>query len=131
MRVHEAMKPDVRALDQREPLAFAQVVLLFSTFRHLPVVDGARRVVGMLTARDLLDGLDEIDPEQPFTVRAAIRRPPVTIGRDEDVEDALRRMRREGIHALPVTDAGAHLVGIITDVDVLAALVARRGDCAG
>lgn len=52
-------------------------------------------------------------------VRERMTPNPVTITPDTSVSDAMRLMREKRIRRLPILDAHAHLVGIITDSDLL------------
>ena len=69
--------------------------------RHLPVLDGGRRLVGIVTDRDL---------RQVILVR-----------------DAARLMHQRKIGALPVVKNG-RLVGILTETDVLRTFAEVRGE---
>lgn len=78
-----------------------------------PVVDPRRRLVGIVSRRDLVNGLangsplaDIVEPEV------------VTTAPDEMVADALARMLEEGVDHLPVVEDG-RLVGMCTRTDVL------------
>lgn len=44
---------------------------------------------------------------------------PVTIGVEESVEAAERLMATYGIRGLPVVDAGGHLVGVVSQTDLM------------
>ena len=54
----------------------------------------------------------------PMPVRRFMRQPVVTIGADASVREAAALMRERGIRHLPVLDARARLVGIVTDRDL-------------
>ncbi len=44
---------------------------------------------------------------------------PVTVSPDTPVSDARVKMKRENIHRLPVIDKNGHLIGIVTEKDIL------------
>ena len=125
MQIFEVMTKPVRTVREDESTEPAKWALKFWSCRHLPVVDGAGRVVGMLTPTDLLEAIGERDTPAPVTVREVMRRPALTIAQSERVEAAVPRMRKGGVHALAVVDGAERLVGIVTDVDVLAALASE------
>jgi acetoin utilization protein AcuB len=57
--------------------------------------------------------------------------PVTTIAPDADLAAAVESMMADRIGCLPVTEDGSHLVGIITETDLLRALrdlLAARGD---
>ncbi|WP_026321236.1 CBS domain-containing protein [Arhodomonas aquaeolei] len=103
--------------------------------RHIPIVDGRYRLVGLVSDGDVLRSLS------PFTHTAAerdrdrftLRRPihqimtrvPETIIADVDLRECARRMSGRGVGSLPVVD-GETLVGIVTWQDVLAAVADGR-----
>ena len=100
-----------------------------------PVLDDTGRVIGVVSAGDLL--VKEAVQAQGTSLIAALRhvheddkaagvtaadlmtRPAVTIGPDAPVEEAARLMYDKRVKRLPVTRAGGKLVGIVSRVDVL------------
>ncbi len=89
------------------------------------------RPVGMVTDRDLALSLlaEDLGDLDRLTVGDLIR-PGELVGADadEDVVDAVRRMRKHGVRRLPVTDDRGVLVGIFTLDDALAHLVGQLHD---
>jgi CBS domain-containing protein len=82
------------------------------------------RPIGILTDRDIVIGVIAEDPEElsRFLVGDVMSFDVTTAYEDEDVDDVLARMRREGIRRVPVIDDDETLVGIIALDDVLEAL---------
>jgi CBS domain-containing protein len=101
--------------------------------RHLPVVDGDRRVVGMLSDRDVRGAIG--DPTHALqTARGTPRlhemrvartmsRPAFTVPADTPVGQVANYFIDRRIGAIPVVDADDTLVGIVSYVDVLRALL--------
>jgi CBS domain-containing protein len=96
--------------------------------RHLPVVSG-REVVGVVSDRDLLELTGWLSKRQREVLEAPsgpvgahTRKPPITIGPEDDLELALDVLLAERIGCLPVTVEG-QLVGMITEMDLLSAYV--------
>ena len=83
----------------------------------LPVGEGAT-LVGMITDRDLVLQVvaKDLDPHK-VPVSDVCTQDPVTVGADESLHDALRRMAKEQVRRLPVL-SGGRLVGIIAQADV-------------
>ncbi|MDE2093393.1 MAG: CBS domain-containing protein [Burkholderiales bacterium] len=81
--------------------------------------DGKPTPVGLVTDRDLVVEVmaGAVDPEI-VRVGDLIVAEPVTAVDTELVFDAVWHMRSQGIRRLPVVDAQAHLVGIVTLDDV-------------
>jgi len=119
MRVADVMTRRVSALREHDTVQRASSVLRSRSFRHLPIVDSRGRVIGMVTPSDLLRIAGQGN-HRGIPV-SEVMRPVVTIEEDEMLHRAVALFSREGTHALPVVGAGNRLVGIVTDVDVLAA----------
>ncbi|KAA9085490.1 magnesium transporter [Microbacterium radiodurans] len=77
------------------------------TVYTLPVVDAGRRVIGVVSLRDLL----RAGPDAPI---GELMQPAQTAGVDDDAESAARRCTDRGLLALPVVDSEERLVGILT-----------------
>jgi arabinose-5-phosphate isomerase len=79
----------------------------------VPIVDGGKRVVGVVTAGDLTR-LMERDPDfLERTVAEVMTRNPKVADPDELGSAAVRRMEMHGIMALPVQDDHGVLLGIV------------------
>jgi CBS domain-containing protein len=86
----------------------------------LVVVNAARRPVGIITDRDLMERVVAENGDASATlVRTIMTRDPTTIGEDDSIEEALRLMRSEGVRRLPVTDRTGQLVGLVSMDDIL------------
>jgi len=96
--------------------------------RHLPVIE-RNKLVGVVTDRDLRLATSALAPT-PFPpggkVSAVMCKAPFTADPSDPVEDAARTMREKKIGCLPITEDG-RLVGIITGLDLLDALVRMTG----
>lgn len=89
---------------------------------HLPVIDANGCVTGILTRRDLQLAA-RCFKEAPIEVGEVMHSPVTTIEPNADLTAAVERMRSDRIGCLPVsTDGGQHLVGILTETDLLRAL---------
>lgn len=96
--------------------------------RHLPVVDGERHLVGILSDRDLRTVLgDASRPFQPgdakvrmqsLRVADAMTRGAFSVHQDAPFHDVVRIFTDQRVGAVPVVDDGDRLIGIISYVDV-------------
>ncbi|HEU4368702.1 MAG TPA: CBS domain-containing protein, partial [Methylomirabilota bacterium] len=112
------------------PVAVAADLLRAGRIRHLPVVDGTGRLVGIVTDRDLRQLVfDPVVQEALGQTAAALSGLKVreimtwgvlSVRPDTDLRAAARLMRERRIGALPVVDNGG-VVGILSETDVLAA----------
>jgi acetoin utilization protein AcuB len=104
-----------------------QALMSDNRIRHVPIVDEAEKLVGLITQRSLLTALraEESDLSQfevsyilaKIQARHVMVEDVITIGQDVPIEEAARVMADEGIGCLPVME-GDDLVGIITDNDL-------------
>ena len=127
MYVRDAMSSKVITIGMDASLRDVKQVFDAAGFSHLVVTDH-RRVVGVLSDRDLMSNLS------PFIGKLAERsqdlaslnrrvhqfmsRHPKTIGPDQPVSLAGEIMLRDRISCLPVVDQDSQLLGIITLRDV-------------
>jgi len=84
--------------------------------------------VGIVTDRDIVvevlaGGLDY----RTVSVGEVMTRDPISVGEGEDVLDALKIMRRQGVRRLPVLTRAGTLAGIVA-IDDLLELVAEQFD---
>jgi len=132
--VEDVMTTSVVALTQDAD--YRQIVTILRQHRvsAVPVLDGARRVLGVVSEADLLPKLTA-EPLPAGTIRLAWRlsepaaaaataaelmtRPAITVTPDVTVADAARLMQARQVKRLPVVDDNGQLVGIISRADVL------------
>ena len=97
--------------------------------RHLLVVDGEERLLGVITDRDLRLATSALAPSPlpaGTSVADVMCRDPLTADVSDPVEDAAFRMRERKIGCLPVMEKD-ELVGIITGIDLLDAMLRMTG----
>jgi acetoin utilization protein AcuB len=104
-------------------------------FRHLPVVDGSRCVVGVVAFSDLRaelpvplslsTPLSSADHEalRDTTVAEIMAEAPATARDETALSVAVQALVDHRISCLPVVDEDGRLTGIITETDCLQALV--------
>lgn len=100
--------------------------------RHLPVVDGAGKVLGILSDRDVRRAVGDLmvsEGEDGLRVRTrnlrvieVASKGPLTVRPESSVSEAARLLVTRKIGALPVVDGAERLVGIVSYVDLLAVL---------
>jgi CBS-domain-containing membrane protein len=114
-------------------LTDAAALMLAHQVRHLPVVDAASNVVGMLSDRDLRTAIG--DPVQYVELRArrpdssthvkdAMSRPAVIVPYDRPLLELARSFADDRLGAVLVADGFGALLGIVSYVDVLRVLTA-------
>ena len=128
MLVKDIMRSPAVAIAPETRLEDAYRTMREKGIRHLPVLESGR-LVGVVTDRDLRLATSSLAPS-PFPpgsrVDEVMSRTPLTADRLDPVEDAARTMRERKIGCLPVVANGT-LVGIITGLDLLDALIRMTG----
>ncbi len=125
--VEEIMTRDVKTLRPSDAVYEAVRGMVRGGFRRYPVVDEAGKLVGIVTARDLValaSGREEdVSAADAFfgPVERVMTRNPLTVNPQFGVMAAVRRTTEAGIGVLPVVTAG-RLVGIVTEMDLLRAI---------
>jgi len=126
--VKEIMRRPVTVISAEATLGEAMHLFQSRGFRHLPVMDRGT-LVGVLTDRDLGFATSNLVPKPRSAtdpVSSAMTRTVLTADSLDPVEDAARIMREKKIGCLPVLD-GSELVGILTGMDLLDALMLLTG----
>ncbi|MET3925128.1 CBS domain-containing membrane protein [Devosia sp. 2618] len=142
----QIMSRDVQSVGPKTSLREALRHLREHHIKALPVVDNDNRVIGILTQTDLLDkadwGMAEAKPGLRARLRSVrnselrlkgkvedIMSAPVKAARPETaIAEIVPFMADAGLHHLPVVDAEGHLVGMVTQSDVMAAMFAVASD---
>jgi acetoin utilization protein AcuB len=126
LRVVDVMTRAPLTVTATETIGEADDLMSQNKIRQLPVVKG-KELVGIVTDRDLLSFLSGsllASPEQremalKTKVREIMTSDPITVGPDDDLEEAIELLIEEKVGGIPVVDETEGLVGIVTYVDVL------------
>ncbi len=85
----------------------------------VPIVDGSRRILGVITDRDIVVRVDaNATPAADVKAGEVMTAEPVTVRPDDDLHDVIDRMGEAGLQRVLVVDDGARLVGIISVSDL-------------
>jgi acetoin utilization protein AcuB len=128
--VSEAMRQEVFSVRDDQPVMEAVDLMATCRIRHMPVVDGEGRVVGMLSDRDVRSALGDPAgaarswPAEASRIRVsqAMTPDPIVIKADAPLSVAVSHLLSRGVGALPVVDGDGRLRGILSYIDVIRAL---------
>jgi predicted CoA-binding protein/predicted transcriptional regulator len=104
-------------------------------FRHLPVVDGSGKLIGMLSDRDIrlirpslafVNKEDAMVQLWSLSVQQAAVFDPISVKPETTLREAAELMLRWHVGGLPVVDVQEKLVGIITYTDLLREFVGHE-----
>jgi len=143
VRCADIMSRDLVTVEFATPLNEAWSLLHRHRIRALPVVDRARRVIGMVTLVDFLKHA-QLDPRDHLSLGRRIRHlltptpgiysdksevvgqimtsPVQTATEQESVVELVPRLSDQGLHHIPVVDDARRLSGMVTQSDLVAAL---------
>ena len=123
--VREIMATVVETLSLGDTLAIARRRMESGRIRHLPIVDGEERVVGLITHRRILEAWvshghpDDEDPAvvaRDVPIEMLMEKNVQTVTPDAPAAQAAALLETRKFGCLPVTERGK-LVGIVTEAD--------------
>jgi CBS domain-containing protein len=130
VRVRDFMTKDPVTLRQDDLLRQAVEIVVVRRIRHIPVLDEAGALVGIVTDRDVQGTLPSpLSAAAPEEYEALLETTPlsrimtrnvITVGADDLAAEAVETLLADRIDGLPVLEAG-RLVGIFTVRDALRA----------
>jgi CBS domain-containing protein len=110
--VEDLMTTAVIAVRASDSLELARDQMEVAGIRHLPVIDDAQQVVGILSNRDLLRARKgRVGDHMTVDV--------VTVLPSLKAAEAASRMRDLKIGSLPVVNEDQRLIGVVTETDFL------------
>lgn len=125
MKIKSLMVSHPITISKDASIEEALTVMKQNRIRHLPVVSQKNRLEGLVTLADLKEGLIPALIGDISLMDLMIQKP-ITVGPEDDIETAARRIYRHKIAGMPVVE-GKTLVGIITDSDILRTFIDMMG----
>lgn len=119
MKIEDIMTRDVRSCSPEETLGSAAQIMWEADCGAVPVVDAERRVIGIITDRDIcmashLQGV----PLRDASVGSAMAREIKCCTPQDTPATVQALMQQNKIRRVPVVDAERRLIGIITLADL-------------
>jgi CBS domain-containing protein len=117
-RLMDVMADDVACVREDVRLADAARLMLARSVRALPVVDEARRLVGILSKSDLVRG--EVEGKRADALVSSVMTPLVHgLPEDAPLAYAISLMSNQSLHEVPAVASDGRVVGMLTAVDAL------------
>jgi sulfide:quinone oxidoreductase len=140
--VRDVMTREVVSVRQGTALRAAAELMVAKKVSGLPVLDVEERLVGIVTEADFLSAINLEGGTLSNALEAVVRkrrvkkgmgtivddimtRSPITIRGDDTLESAVRRMDRNKVKRLVVTDGAQRVQGIVSRADVLSLYTAK------
>ena len=138
MFVSETMITNLISVGPDVTLSDARKLMKENNFRHLPIVDEAGKLIGIVTDRDMRDAspsslLSEEEYQKTLKrvmehkVSEIMTADPITVPVYYTLQDALMVISGKKVGALPVVDEDGYLIGIMSTRDLLKAFVNVMG----
>ncbi len=141
LRCEDVMSTQLKVVEWGTPLQEAWSMLREHRIKALPVIDRARRVVGIVTLHDFMrEASLELHEDWPNRLRRLLHASPLThstkpevvgqimtrqvrvVSADRPLAELVPLFAATGHHHIPVVGPEARLVGILTQSDLVAAL---------
>lgn len=127
MKIEDLMTTQVRVCGPNDSLSLAAQTMWEGDCGSLPVVDAHRRVVGMLTDRDVcMSAHLRGAPLWSLTVSDAMAKVVYACKQSDKLAAAADSMAEHQIRRLPVVDDEGKLVGLVTLTDLTHAATGKR-----
>lgn len=121
------MQRAVITLSDGDSLAYAWQVLSKNRIHQAPVMDDRSRLVGIVSERDLLTGINidsgRVVESLSRQVRDVMTSPVIAAAAVTDIRRIAAVMLTHGVAGVPIIDQNSNLVGFISRSDILQAVV--------
>jgi acetoin utilization protein AcuB len=130
MLVQDIMTRKVVAIDPEMPIIDVNKLMEQRNIRHFPILEKSQ-LVGIVSDRDIrVVGSEHPKAQKGVTLKDSVKKimksPVLTAHPLDPIEEAAKVLREHKIGAMPVLN-GEELVGIVTGIDFLEAMVKMTG----
>ncbi|MFP3982683.1 MAG: CBS and ACT domain-containing protein [Desulfurivibrionaceae bacterium] len=136
MLIQDWMAKDVMTVDENTSLMRATRTMKEKKIRRLPVVSHGK-LLGIVTDRDVKDASPSktttLDVHELYyllsemKVKEVMTKDPIVLSGDDSLEKAAIIMLETRISGIPVTDDQGHLIGLLSETDVLRGFIHSTG----
>ena len=125
LQCHDIMSRDVVSVLASTPAQEAWRLMIRHGVKALPVLDDRRKLAGIITLHDFFLGHEMaagVAGNAAWLVGDVMTRDVLTARPDQELVELMPSFSDGGRHHLPVVDGHGHLVGMVTQSDMVAAL---------
>lgn len=127
MKCADIMNTNLELLSEKDTIQRAAEIMAHAGVGFLPICDGHRRVIGVVTDRDLtVRALAKKVAPGSTTAAMVMTAPAITCLASADVRQAEELMASERKSRLVITDADGRLAGVLTLVDLIEKAPTRK-----
>ncbi|GJG93737.1 HPP family protein [Cupriavidus pauculus] len=127
VRCGDIMSRDVVSVRPGQMAADATALMARHHIKALPVVDRQRRLLGILTQSDFFSAYRVNSRRVNGAVRDLMTRTVISASADQPIVNLAQAFSDGGLHHVPVLDERKRVVGIVTQSDLVAALLRQGG----
>lgn len=131
--VSEVMATNPVAVDVEAPFSRVEELLRGHGIRHLPVVDVGNELCGIITQTDLYRTVSPMRNEDgelfydkdvldKYILKYIMKKDVFTLTAQHTLGEVVEIMLNKKYGCIPVVDGGRHLVGVVTQIDILKAI---------
>ena len=117
--VRDLMTSLVLSITAQDSIDEAGMEMKFAHVRHLPVIDDAGHVIGMLSMREVQKALATAPGAGAVPIGLIMQRDLIVVTPDTPIQEAIALMLEDMLSCLPVVDSDGSLIGILTETDFL------------
>jgi CBS-domain-containing membrane protein len=129
--IGEVMTRDPVTARPYQPVLEAVALMTERGFKHVPIVDDDRRLVGIISDRDVRTAIGdpaealarELTEIEEMPISTVMTAPAESVRDDAPLVEVAHRLAHESIGALPVVGGDGRVVGIVSYVDVVRKLL--------
>lgn len=118
-RVRDVMTPDPQCVRDGDSILDAARIMQSADTGVVPVIDGGKKIIGMITDRDIVVRLIAAgkDP-QKSRVSEAMTKSVRKVDEDAKIDDVVELMSNAQIRRVPVVNRNDEIVGIVSLADL-------------
>src|SRR5438067_575712 len=121
MRVRDIMTPSPACCSPDDTLEAVARLMVVNDCGSIPICegDGAKRIVGLITDRDIVVR-SVAAGRNPLELKAAdlMSHPVASVEPEADLETAIRSLEENQVRRIPVVDHQGTLVGVLSQADI-------------
>jgi CBS domain-containing protein len=119
MKAFDLMTTNVVAARESTTGTEISTRLLIGEFNGVPVIDNNIRVIGIVTAADILRAVRQGKNLDTVSATDIMTRNPVVVKRDTEIDEIIDIMLQRVIVLVPVVDDDNKLIGVVARLDIL------------
>jgi len=119
MKAFDVMTSNLVAAQEGTTAREIDTNLLIGNFNGLPVIDSSIKVIGIVTAVDILRAIRQGNDIDSIRAIDIMTRNPVVVKEDTEIKEVIELILQKHIILVPVINDQQRLVGVVSRLDIL------------